>query len=335
MNSKNSVLKFIEIRYADPICAIDLNDKSLILGSMLGRSAYYSIQANKFILLTETKNEHISGAQFSKNDDKSFFLSVGDEEVLIFTTGGDGVPNHYSNDNYDSKAEHDQKCESCYCLLYDNLLLSLFLHLPGDNKVEVTTSPCDFIVKNLVKNASVRGQVEMSNYAVPFDYNGKKLIWIDFYDHNKRSLLVFDFASEKLLFNKELKESFGHVSHCKLLPNGQYFLVRKYFICEIRDDQFNLVREFSNNKKEVLACDYITEKENNLIYCILDIDGNVCLFNSKIGFLEKAFNMYDLSDISQEMKDKQFFSMGYPYFIKISQNYFAITTDYGCYLIKR
>ena len=45
--------------------------------------------------------------------------------------------------------------------------------------------------------------------------------------------------------------------------------------------------------------------------------------------------MYDLNGISQEDKDKQFFSMGYPYFIKINTKFFAITTDYGCYLIKR
>ena len=45
--------------------------------------------------------------------------------------------------------------------------------------------------------------------------------------------------------------------------------------------------------------------------------------------------MYDLDSISQDLKDKQFFSMGFPYFIRINKNYVVITTDYGVYIIKR
>ena len=49
---------------------------------------------------------------------------------------------------------------------------------------------------------------------------------------------------------------------------------------------------------------------------------------------ETIFNMYDLDSISQDLKDKQFFSMGFPYFIRINKNYVVITTDYGVYIIK-
>ena len=43
MNTLNSVYKYIEIRYADPICSIDLNEKALLFGTMMGRSIYFSL----------------------------------------------------------------------------------------------------------------------------------------------------------------------------------------------------------------------------------------------------------------------------------------------------
>ena len=45
--------------------------------------------------------------------------------------------------------------------------------------------------------------------------------------------------------------------------------------------------------------------------------------------------MFELDDIRQEEKDQQFFSMGYPYYLRFNKEYYTISTDYGCYIIKR
>lgn len=64
----------------------------------------------------------------------------------------------------------------------------------------------------------------------------------------------------------------------------------------------------------------------------LDIDGNVNLFQNK---KEKTlFNLYDLKTISKDHKDKNFFSMGYAYYIKTNLNHFCISSDHGCYVIQ-
>ena len=65
----------------------------------------------------------------------------------------------------------------------------------------------------------------------------------------------------------------------------------------------------------------------------LDIDGNVNLYN----YYEetKLFNIYELPDFAKEYKNKQLFSMGYEYYIKTDLNYFCISTDYGCFIIKK
>ena len=64
----------------------------------------------------------------------------------------------------------------------------------------------------------------------------------------------------------------------------------------------------------------------------MDIDGNVNLFRNKKE--ETLFNLYRIKDISQDHKDKHFFSMGYAYYIKSNLNYFCISSDHGCYVIK-
>ena len=79
----------------------------------------------------------------------------------------------------------------------------------------------------------------------------------------------------------------------------------------------------------------IEDKHNNnsLSIITLDIDGNVNCYNNKE---EKTlFNLYDINDISIDIKNKSFFSMGYQYYIQTNNNFFSISTDYGCFIIKK
>ena len=72
---------------------------------------------------------------------------------------------------------------------------------------------------------------------------------------------------------------------------------------------------------------------NNICIYLLDINGNVNLWDgNKIKIL---FNLYDIQNISQVEKNKKFFSMGYSYYIKCNKNFICITSDHGCYVIKK
>jgi hypothetical protein len=91
------------------------------------------------------------------------------------------------------------------------------------------------------------------------------------------------------------------------------------------DDQYLYIKQ--NQKKD---------KEIDLKYiCIitLDIDGNVNIFQNLKE--ETEFNLYNLKGISQDHKDKHLFSMGYAYYIKSNLNYFCISSDHGCFVIKK
>ena len=73
--------------------------------------------------------------------------------------------------------------------------------------------------------------------------------------------------------------------------------------------------------------------KNNIIIITLDINGNINLYHNKNEII--LFNLYKLDSIPQEYKDKQFFSFGYQYYIRTNLNYFCISTDYGCFIIKK
>ena len=71
---------------------------------------------------------------------------------------------------------------------------------------------------------------------------------------------------------------------------------------------------------------------NNICIATLDVDGNVNLFKNKKEVT--LFNLNDIEDIPQDHKDKNFFGMGYAYYMKTDLNYYCISSDHGCYIIK-
>lgn len=235
----------------------------------------------------------------------------------------------------------------------------------------------------MLTNSMEEHRVEMTNYVVPFDFDGNRFAWVEFLSENERNVCVF-YADSNYKWNSSINKDFGHISHLKLMPNNKLFLVRKLNLCEIRDidKDFKLLHSFTHIGDEVIAVDYYinsskiimndmeleniqvnnrdNEKyvkipvvknlegegdrelvpvnennvnEENISIFLLDIDGNVNTWENYT--ISKLYNLYDMKDISQDMKDKQFFSMGYPYYIKVNAGYHIISTDNGVLIIKK
>ena len=90
--------------------------------------------------------------------------------------------------------------------------------------------------------------------------------------------------------------------------------------------------EFSYSKSNYKII--TTYNNSNTTIITLDVNGNVNLFRNRKEIT--LFNLYKLETISKEYKDKQFFSMGYAYYIKADSDlhYFCISTDHGCFIIE-
>jgi hypothetical protein len=303
-------------------------------------------------------------------------------------------------DNYKNEEEHNKKCENCLTMLNNDYLIRTFIDFPEEPNKEPSIKFVNYSIKNIIdKNEKFRGKIKMSNYTVPFDFDGTHYIYIDFLEKNKRKLGIHDVTTEKKqnegdkkdeeenkeneenkknkddnkeneeekenedkngIIIEEIKEKIGHISHLKILKNDKIFIVRDYNICEIRSLKFELIKQLNIKSNEILNFDiifnfigednsnenksesknikenYNDNQENESFYIILlDIDCNIILYNSKEDKSEILFNLEtDNLNIDKDIKEQKFFSFGYPYYIRMTKKYIAISSDYGCILIQ-
>ena len=336
--STPKLVKYLKIRYADPICALELNNNLLTFGTMLGRIGAYNIQTDKFYSLSNGQDEHITGIQYMP---EYFVVTVGDEKILKYKYPSEltlnEIPFLTEIKVYDNEGEHNSHCENCHTMLYKNYLLQLFIKFPEQSNEPVENTPIEYKVKNIETLEEDKGTVNMSNYGVPFDYNGKLLAFVNFVDVGKRVFNLYKPPTQETLISKEMpKEEFGHFSHVKLLKNDKMFIVENYNSCGIWNNAtFKCDVPYLHLGEEVLACDvyYVDDNYDDMLIVTLDISASVCAFNLKTHSCVNWFNLHDLKDIEQSIKDQKFFSVGYPYYIKITDKFIAITSDYGCILL--
>ena len=347
MKNDIKLIRYITLRYADPICAMDLSDKYLLYGTMLGTSACYLINQKRLITLSETQDENVSGVKIQEiNNDIRLLVCIGDNKIYNFNSISENIneiPKYEEINNYLNEQEHIKKCEKCFTMLKNNYLVRTFIEFPTEVKTPYNQYETEYSIKNLnyinSKDNEREGKILMSNYTVPFDFDGNKYVFIDFIEEKKRYLEIFDVDSKNYILNIELekyKEKIGHISLLQLLKNNNMFLVRDYHICEIRNLNFDLIKNFNLIGEEILAFDILYKDENdveNFIIYVLDIKCNIIRYNNKNNKTEHMINLNEI-DIDQVIKDQKYFSMGYPYYIKVSPNYIAISSDYGCILLQ-
>ena len=390
------LIEFINLRYADPISAIDLNDNYLLFGSMLGSISFYIIDQKKLFSISDTEDEYISGVKIKEN---ILYVCIGDLKVVTYELNQDDkiIPKN-SIDNYIKEEEHNKKCENCLTMLNNDYLIRTFIDFPEEPNKEPSIKFVNYSIKNIIdKNEKFRGKIRMSNYTVPFDFDGNYYIYIDFLKQNKRKFGIHDVTQEKKqnegeneneeenkeneeenkqddenenkenedknsFIIEEIEEKIGHISHLKIIKNDKIFIVRDYNICEIRSFKFELIKRLNIKSNEILNFDIIfnisgedksenkSEKsenkdikennndnqENEFFYLILlDIDCNIILYNSKEDKSEILFNLEkDNLNIDKDIKEQKFFSFGYPYYIRMTKKYIAISSDYGCILVQ-
>jgi hypothetical protein len=315
---------------------------------MLGTAACYLINQRKLITLSETQEEHVSGVKIQENKenpkDTKMVVCVGDNKILSFnsvTENLNEIPKYEEISNYPNENEHFKQCEKCFTMLKNNYLVRTFIEFPNEVKVPSCLFNTEFLYKNIqnLNSPENKGCLQMSNYCVPFDFDGERYVFIDFLEEKKRMFELYDIKADNFILNFEIekfKEKIGHISLLQLLKNDTMFLVRDYNICEIRNFKSDLLRSFNINGYEILAFDIFYEDENNpesFIIYLLDLKCNIIRYSYKNNKMSYIINLENL-DIDQVIKDQKYFSMGYPYYIKVSKQYMAISSDYGCILLQ-
>ena len=334
-----SLIKHIKIYNTDPICSIDLKEDTLLFGTMLGYCGYFTIKPEeKLIKISEKEDEHIIATQIRKN---KLYIGVGDEKIIIVEKNQKNNNNEIKEVlNYEDDSDHFKVCERTFCMLKDNFLFSIELNIPKDEDKTANINQCDWRITNIENKKSFNHHIDISNYWVPFDFDGKLLIFVEFLSEDERTFDIYS-CFEKKYFKKiklyDEEDYIGHISHAKFFgeKNKKIFLVHSYKKCQIRNIEFKLIKEFEHIGKEIIACDIYYRSKGNLEIALLDINCDVYIYKEKENYEFYLFNLHKLNCIDEQIKQQKFFAMGYPYFIKIHKNFIAITTDQGCFLLKK
>ena len=354
------------LRYSDPINSISLTDNYLLFGSMIGKVILYNISKKHFYQLYDLTNENIMGSSLENNINGKnvHYIAIGDESVVsIFEKENEKDIEANTIYNYEKKETHNLNCPDNFTLLWKNKALIVNISTPKEYTDDIETKKNTYILitYNIEEKESdiEEGFIEMSNYTVPFDYKYNIFLFLDHLPDRKRNINIYKFKDDK---NNEkgkrtlntVDKSFGHISFLKILNKSMVLMIRNYNQIEI----YNIEKEFKmicshNNSYEINDIDFYEilnyENDGNIIKAnSKSMEYNIIFFDVKQNIYEYRFksatnkmelnfkiNINDIDGINNDMKMKGLFNFDFPYFIKNSPHYIALTTDQTCFLFKK
>ena len=223
-------------------------------------------------------------------------------DILNFTIGDmqiihcEKISKYYGNDIslahnfkrteiYDSEQTHNDYCENCYCLMSTNNFLILYSFY-CDFNWPLRINSIKYQNRNLNTGELANGFINMSNYNVPFDFDGDHFLYLEYFDESSRSINIYKTLSFKYTFQYMIDKNFGHISHMKLLPDNSIFLCRNMCVCEIYKYKGEKDNNEDNDNDNFILLNIWVHNENKEI-----ISSNVYILENKISFEYKRNNI--------------------------------------------
>lgn len=153
-------------------------------------------------------------------------------------------------DNYISDKVHNEFCETAQCFMTKTNYLIIYSFY-SDFNWPLKFSQVKYENKNLKTFDVIKGSIYMSNFNVPFDFDGDKILYLEYYSKTMRSINIYSTIEDEKIFQFFIKNDFGHISFMKFLPDDCIFLCRNIYICEIYKISKNVNDKSINNKSEV------------------------------------------------------------------------------------
>ena len=246
------------------------NEKQEQNSSRSGNSCIKFPQITKLI---NRAKENIPCLEFENNDVIS--ISVGDLEVLrlenmsTFNINDKNSTYNYSKlRNYKTENEHIEFCETSTCMICNSCFLIVFSQF-GNFNSNLEVKNIKYENKNLKEYEIIKGSIKMSNYAVPFDFDGDQFLFLDYISKDERTINVIYTASKKESYYYLIKDKkFGHISHMKLLSDNKIFLCRNNVECEIHamNNEFEVIEKWTHIGEDVISSFVLKNKDiTNLI----------------------------------------------------------------------
>ena len=263
---------YIDITLCDPISAISLTNKYVVIGTMSGAIKLYYFEEKRIYIISKNNIEHISGLFFSVKD-HSLYASVGDIHYLKYEMREPFMDNSmpFSKiDLYDSNLRHNYCCDNSYVLMSPYSILKVNIFQPELEEKILNDVYIDYDITFLNKsinsytNQKIEGKIKSTNYYVPLDYDGNNFCWVEYKnDKQDRELCIQNIMSEniyKVIDNQfSVNKDYGHISHAKLLKGNKILIVHDLNKCAIYEinGQFEKLENFTHIGNEVYAVDVV------------------------------------------------------------------------------
>ena len=261
------LIDFIETRFGDPISSLNINSNICIVGTMLGRLILFNINTHKITILLDGSDEEIININFSTNNNRNsndFYCCVGDLNILKYSI----KPNLMDNNNplasltsnlknYSEEYLHVKDCDNAIVYMTKEIFFMISIEQIKKKPMILNTTESNHIVKNIESQEIIeKGILRTTNYIVPFDFDGKYFVYLQFFTNVERMLCSYNVYSQKT-WKHLLKLNFGILNYCKIIKDNKLFIVRNLNQCEFRimDDNFSITHTFSHIGDQVVSCD--------------------------------------------------------------------------------
>ena len=322
INNEYIIYKLIKTNFGDPISSLLLTPNHVIIGTMLGQISYFSLLSKKITILSEFNSENISNISYNR-DDEIINISIGDEKILRYKKDKRNPEKLYlfqKESNYANEMEHNNFCQNAYTSLSPELLFRIQLSPPEEKCLNIIELENEYDIVNIINSDVVYiGRLPMTNYIVPFGFDGEYFSWVEFIGPGERNICIANVINNSNNQNKEDNlvetfkknidsKSFGHISHLKILNESKIFLVHSLNICEIRqlNQEFTLVESFKHIGDEVYAVDVYYPSEYLKLKNSDKISSDILLYSNKIMKMKKYDNNFQKTMINDNhIKNKK------------------------------
>jgi len=276
----------IETRFGDPITSISLNSRYCIIGTMFGKLILYTIKIKEATIILEHSEEEILNINFSSNNNSNshdFYCCVGDKSILkysirqnLLNKNNQTVTLIATINNYSDECLHVKVCDNALVFCTKEIYFMVAIEQLKKKPMVLNTTDSSYIIKNVETMETIeKGFIKTTNYIVPFDFDGKYFILLQFFTVTERMLCSFNVITLKT-WKHLLREDFGVLNYCKFINDNKVFIVRKFNLCEIRimDDNFTITHSFQNLGDKVIGLDFFYKitKSVNKSTNVLDLN---------------------------------------------------------------
>ena len=269
--------------------------------------------------LYHNKIEQISCVSLLNN---TLNFGVGDYQLIhcekISSLSGKDIKNSYNFlqiNNYLSEKVHEEFCETAQCFMTKSNYLIVYSFY-SDFNWPLKFNQVKYENKNLINFDIIKGSIYMSNFNVPFDFDGNKFLYLEYYSKTMRCINIYNTLEDQKIFQFFIKNDFGHISFMKLLPDNCIFLCRQIYLCEIYKINCNInINDSKNEQKEISnkdIKDFVLLKSWTHVQDYEIISCNVYILEKKKNYekeKEKKFkSSFNNSKIKKEKDNKNRFN---------------------------